>query len=329
MPKSPSLARESRAGQPAADDGIMESMTGRPHLSRSWGALIVVVLGACATRAPLEPLTFEQAGLVSPRESTSKESATRLEILTSALLSAIERETGERPELEHDEGFHQASGRRARRRARDWNAERTALAAEVLRSTDAREATVSALRRAKAALLWDRLASIHVPTVDRLLVENALGRIASVMPQAPASRPLEFEWPIHPVQITSEFGLRLDPVERAATRLHAGVDLLAVEGQSVYAAGAGEVLQVGRRGGYGLHVDIAHADGLVTRYAHLSSTTVHAGENVDAGDVIGHAGRTGRVTGTHLHFEVRRDEVPVDPLDELPTLLTPALLTRH
>ena len=69
----------------------------------------------------------------------------------------------------------------------------------------------------------------------------------------------------------------------------------------------------GNINGYGKVVDISHGEGLVTRYAHLDSFAVKAGQNVNAGDPIGTLGRSGRTTGPNLHFEVRLEDKPVNP----------------
>jgi len=104
-------------------------------------------------------------------------------------------------------------------------------------------------------------------------------------------------------QVTSAFGWRRDPVNGAAA-FHRGIDIRAVYGQDVQAAGAGRVVSAGREGGYGETVVIEHAGGIRTRYAHLSAAVVTPGQEVAAGEVVGRAGRSGRATGTHLHFEV-------------------------
>lgn len=290
-----------------------------------------VALSACASAA-LPPLTFSQAGLKAPVAGVEKASDARfsaLERCTERLLAAIENETGQRPAFGDSEVFHSATTRRTRHRVGGWNAERTALASEVLRATDAGEATVRELRLALAALRWDHLAAVAIPEVDRVLVAKALARIETVLPAPIESPVLQLAWPVDPPRITSDFGIRLDPVERRRMRMHAGVDLMAVEGQAVFTAAAGEVVFAGRRGGYGLHVDIAHADGVVTRYAHLSEIDVQVHEFVSDGAVIGRAGRSGRVTGPHLHFEVWREDLPVDPVDELPELLDASYVTRY
>jgi len=103
--------------------------------------------------------------------------------------------------------------------------------------------------------------------------------------------------------ITSGFGWRADPFHGAA-KFHRGIDIRSAYGQDVPSAGAGRVVSAGTQGGYGQTVVVEHADGLRTRYAHLSTTLVAPGDDVRAGQAVGRAGNSGRATGTHLHFEV-------------------------
>ena len=114
------------------------------------------------------------------------------------------------------------------------------------------------------------------------------------------------------VGVSSEFGWRTDPID-GRHRFHAGTDLRLAYGQEVRAAAAGSVSFAGDQGGYGTTVIVRHADGLETRYAHLSSMDVRAGDEVAAGQIIARSGNTGRTTGPHLHFEVRQNGRPVDP----------------
>jgi murein DD-endopeptidase MepM/ murein hydrolase activator NlpD len=99
----------------------------------------------------------------------------------------------------------------------------------------------------------------------------------------------------------------------AAGRRHDGIDLKAAQGEEVLAAAAGSVAFSGHRRGYGNLVIIDHGGGITTAYGHLFYATVRRGDRVGAGQRIGRAGRRGRATGTHLHFEVRRNGVPLDP----------------
>jgi len=115
--------------------------------------------------------------------------------------------------------------------------------------------------------------------------------------------------------MTSKFGPRKHPILKTV-RLHAGVDWAAPTGTPVYAAAAGKVQFSGDGKGYGNLLIIGHTNGLETRYAHLNKFAANgkAGNNVQAGDLIGYVGTTGRSTGPHLHFEVRKDGKPVDPI---------------
>jgi murein DD-endopeptidase MepM/ murein hydrolase activator NlpD len=95
---------------------------------------------------------------------------------------------------------------------------------------------------------------------------------------------------------------------------HAGLDLRAATGTPVFAAGSGSVTKAGWHSSYGNLVEINHGNGIVTRYAHLSSINVRAGQSVSQGQQVGLSGSTGRATGPHLHFEVRIGGYAVNPL---------------
>lgn len=124
-------------------------------------------------------------------------------------------------------------------------------------------------------------------------------------------------WPVR-APLTSGFGMRLHPV-LGYVRLHAGIDLGAPTGTPIGAASAGVIAFAGVMGGYGNVVDIRHADGTTTRYAHQSRILVRAGQQVAAGQIIGLVGNTGGAsTGPHLHFEVRTASGPIDPHSWLP-----------
>lgn len=115
----------------------------------------------------------------------------------------------------------------------------------------------------------------------------------------------------------SGFGPRTDPIT-GGTRVHAGQDYGAPTGTPVYASRPGTVAYSGARGGYGHLVTLDHGGGWTSRYAHLSERRVSVGDTVRAGQVIGLVGSTGRSTGPHLHFEIRKGGDPVDPAKYLP-----------
>jgi murein DD-endopeptidase MepM/ murein hydrolase activator NlpD len=128
--------------------------------------------------------------------------------------------------------------------------------------------------------------------------------------------------------VTSSFGYRRDPFTGAAA-MHKGLDFRGPRGAPIYAAAQGRVSFVGRRQGYGNVVEVSHGNGLMTRYAHMSKFAARVGQQVDAGDVIGAIGSTGRSTGPHLHFEVRINNRAVNPrtfLERAPDVLKEARL---
>ena len=112
--------------------------------------------------------------------------------------------------------------------------------------------------------------------------------------------------------VSSTFGVRTDPfLGRSA--LHTGIDFVAHSGTPAHATAAGRVVHAEQSGGYGMMVEIEHGDGMTTRYAHLSEIDVTVGDHVDVGAMVGLVGSTGRSTGPHLHYEVRRAGTAIDP----------------
>lgn len=116
-------------------------------------------------------------------------------------------------------------------------------------------------------------------------------------------------------EITSGFGYRVHPIF-GVRKMHTGVDIANQTGTPVKAAGDGKVIETARERGYGNMVLIDHGKGRTTLYGHLSSIDCKSGDLVQAGDVIGKVGSTGFATGPHLHFEVRINGDPVDPLGQ-------------
>ena len=113
--------------------------------------------------------------------------------------------------------------------------------------------------------------------------------------------------------ITSYFGNRYHPILHF-TRFHAGLDIGAGWGSPIVAAADGQVVGAGWGGGYGREVQIAHGGGLSSIYGHMSEIVAQPGSYVRAGQLIGYVGSSGLSTGPHLHFEVRRGGLPVNPL---------------
>jgi murein DD-endopeptidase MepM/ murein hydrolase activator NlpD len=123
----------------------------------------------------------------------------------------------------------------------------------------------------------------------------------------PSMLPVEGGW------YSSNFGWRIDPFN-GVRAFHEGMDFMAESGTEARAAAAGVVAFADFHSQYGNMIEIDHGNGLITRYAHLSKRLVKIGDVVLSGGTIGQVGRTGRATGPHLHFEVRQNGAPLNPM---------------
>jgi murein DD-endopeptidase MepM/ murein hydrolase activator NlpD len=112
--------------------------------------------------------------------------------------------------------------------------------------------------------------------------------------------------------VSSDFGMRRHPI-LGFTRMHKGIDFRASYGTPILAATDGRVSYAGWAGGYGQQVRIAHAGGLLTSYSHMSRIVAEPGSMVRQGELIGYVGSSGLSTGPHLHYELHRNGVPIDP----------------
>ncbi|RMG18067.1 MAG: M23 family metallopeptidase [Bacteroidetes bacterium] len=126
-----------------------------------------------------------------------------------------------------------------------------------------------------------------------------------------------------PGRLISGFGMRMHPIHHIRKR-HTGIDLQASKGTPVYATGDGVIKFAGRKAnGYGIHIDIDHGYEYVTKYAHLSKVLVKRGQSVKRGDIIGYSGNTGLSKGPHLHYEIIKGGIKIDPIDYFYADLTP------
>lgn len=141
----------------------------------------------------------------------------------------------------------------------------------------------------------------QLEVLDSLMSANRHSSDTSV-----AGRPVRSGW------MSSRYGQRTDPFSGRQS-WHAGVDFAAKAGSDVIAAAGGVVTFAGRRGGYGLMVEINHGNGYKTRYAHHQEITVNVGDIVRRGDTIALVGSSGRSTGPHVHYEVYKNGRTVDP----------------
>ncbi|HEX2110281.1 MAG TPA: peptidoglycan DD-metalloendopeptidase family protein [Gaiellaceae bacterium] len=224
--------------------------------------------------------------------------------------------------------------RRARRRTGRIRAEVAEATAIVADRTDqaraaraeliARQEALAAARAERQELLTGVRDDREEAEEDLAALEAASAQLAAQIQAAASTAPLSgggsggggdttpsstgLIWPVSGV-VTSGYGTRWG-------RLHAGVDIAAPSGTTVRAAASGSVIYAGGMGGYGNIVVIDHGGGLATAYAHLSAIWVGGG-SVSQGQGIGAVGCTGSCTGPHLHFEVRINGNPVDPLGYL------------
>ncbi|MGH6763212.1 MAG: M23 family metallopeptidase [Phyllobacterium sp.] len=157
---------------------------------------------------------------------------------------------------------------------------------------------------------------IPVGTISNGQFEAELDELDSALERLDSARQLSRNVPIaSPVSshaVTSTFGVRTDPLI-GVPALHSGIDFRAPVGQQVSATANGIVTSAGRNGGYGNMVEIDHGSGFSTRYAHMSKIDVKEGQKVTPGTIIGASGNTGRSTGPHLHYEIRRHDNATDP----------------
>lgn len=120
-------------------------------------------------------------------------------------------------------------------------------------------------------------------------------------------------WPVNGIFV-SDFGGRVDPFT-GAIRYHKGIDISAVTGTSIIAPADGAVTFCGWSGGWGLNLVIKHSETISTRYAHCSAIDVAVGQSIQRGDLIARVGSTGRSVGPHVHYEVLKNGVQIDPED--------------
>lgn len=158
---------------------------------------------------------------------------------------------------------------------------------------------------------------IFIPGVSRQLpVEVITPTESAPAGKTPEPAPLPsqdvFLWPVSG-RINSGFGPR-------GSSFHDGVDIGAPEGASIHAVDRGEVIYSDQLRGYGNIVIVRHGGNLISVYAHNQVNLVREGQTVERGDIVGRVGSTGRVTGPHLHFEIRKNNTAQDPLRYLPQL---------
>lgn len=165
---------------------------------------------------------------------------------------------------------------------------------------------MSSIRRPAAAL---RI--ISAPVQRKSGLSDLQRQTGLTMAMARAAIPSQM--PVAARALTSAFGMRNHPV-LGRRRAHLGIDLAAAYGSPIVATSDGEVSWADWAGGYGLAVAVDHGGGFQTRYGHMSRLNVVPGQHVRKGEIIGFVGSTGLSTGPHLHYEVRVNGQPVNPM---------------
>jgi murein DD-endopeptidase MepM/ murein hydrolase activator NlpD len=182
---------------------------------------------------------------------------------------------------------------------------------ELQRSSDALQEEY----RRQRTLLASYDAEIEVIEVEIASLEKEQSSIKKVIAErakAAGAAPGSLVRPV-PGGISSAFGPRIHPIY-GYSLMHSGVDMNGDMGQNIVAAASGTVFFAGVKGGYGKSIMIDHGGGMVTLYAHQSKFAVSNGQKVNTGQVIGYVGTSGVSTGPHLHFEVRINGNPVNPV---------------
>ena len=168
------------------------------------------------------------------------------------------------------------------------------------------------------ALIVEKQREDYLATLAARRAAQAARRAAAIAaglpppPESPLGGPVSFIWPVRG-PITSPFGMRTDPVT-GRYALHSGVDIGVGYGTPIRAAADGLIIFAGWYGGYGNLITIDNGNSYSTLYAHCSAMYVGLNQRVQRGQVIGAVGATGYATGPHLHFEIRKNGVPIDPL---------------
>lgn len=169
----------------------------------------------------------------------------------------------------------------------------------------------------------------RVPTAERGLLQQApetalhTGLPISIPSSVSQNSGYGFVWPVKEGKVSSFFGSR-------KRDYHEGIDIRTSRGSPIFAAKAGDVIYSGRKiHGYGNMIVVKHGDGFATVYAHNRKNLVKVGDHVKQGQLVGLVGATGKATGPHLHFEIRKGELPQDPLLYLPQVRTPSVATAR
>ncbi len=169
-------------------------------------------------------------------------------------------------------------------------------------------------RRNSAEIAESVKKDIEVLQKQLIQQSNQFERMQLVLKSREIGQSLEIsKWPVASGYLSSKFGMRKDPFN-GRLRKHQGIDLAGPRGSDIMSIAAGTVVFSGRKGGYGRVIDIKHANGLLSRYAHLQKSLVKVNQTIAAGEKIALLGTSGRSTGPHLHLEILKNNKNIDPL---------------
>ncbi|HEX8704721.1 MAG TPA: M23 family metallopeptidase [Myxococcaceae bacterium] len=307
-------------------------------MSRCLAALTLVALTSCATPRA-EKVSFDEVFAQPPEQLEPAVPVRRAPLLRKPRMTAPPSKdlptARPSPELQTALASFVNQAQESRRKAQrgspmpteqvlNWAQVNAALDAFLGRSV-AKTASMDIIRARvtlEAELEEDARTYGDIPAETAEGVMSRVGQLAVRMSELrrlsvqAVREPPSFSWPVTPVSVTSHFGERAHPI-MGQVRDHLGLDLAAKRGQAIFAAAPGVVLRAGWNGSHGYQVEVQHAAKILTRYSHLSRVLVRPGAILERGDVLGLAGDTGMATGVHLHFELWKDGVPMDPMDEL------------
>jgi murein DD-endopeptidase MepM/ murein hydrolase activator NlpD len=194
--------------------------------------------------------------------------------------------------------------------------ERKYFGSSVVRSNDIKQSVDKIERNIdkQKLKLKNLVVSLEIKEVEEFLenLSNSTKVIENNRKERGRRITYDFSTPMKKGYISSPFGDRRDPIN-GSLRHHGGLDIAAKKGSNIYAIANGFVSFSGERGAYGKLLEVNHSESLKSRYAHLDKYLVKKGQLVKKGDLIGKVGATGRVTGPHLHLEIRENNKIIDP----------------
>ncbi|MFE4104757.1 M23 family metallopeptidase [Almyronema epifaneia] len=275
---------------------VLVARTGKEPLTLSFRPLSLLVLALVLVGTPLSWLTITMVTLVRSNLQLAEENQDLTETANEVLVE-LDSLDAEVSHLRQRAGLSQESRSQASPRVPQGGV-----------AGDASAQTLFQVAQQRLPALATDLKAQVKPALEQTLAAEAAAAAAY-----PDGLPLKGTF-----EVSSEFGLRRNPFGRLRYELHQGIDFKGPYGMPIHATADGVVKRAENSGGYGNHVILDHGYQHQTLYGHLSKLAVEVGDRVERDQVIGYLGNTGRSSGPHLHYEVRRQEKPVNPRYYLP-----------